>query len=118
MADVIAAHFSSFDAFLSYLSQEKLEKEKEQQKKRHTTANMALRYFTRALPGAAPSTSQVPARDYSITFQQEPRSFETRKNKQHKRCQMGSPGTPNRIFCGVISGDNLESASHSPRCKL
>lgn len=66
-----------------------------------------------ALLGAAPSTCQVPATDYSITSQQEPRSFEIRKNKQHKLCQRESPGTLKRIFLGIISDSNLESALHS-----
>lgn len=37
--------------------------------------------------GSVRGSCQVPARDYSITFQQEPRSFEIRKNKQHKMRQ-------------------------------
>lgn len=44
----------------------------------------------------APSTWQVPSRDYSITFQQEPRSLGIRKNKHRKMCQRGSPGTLKR----------------------
>lgn len=63
-----------------------------------------------ALLGAAPSTCQVPATDYSITSQQEPRSFEIRKNKQHKPCQRESPGTLKRIFLGIITNNNLEPA--------
>lgn len=107
---VIKAHFSSFNVFLSYLFQEKFNNGKQQQQKKeayyckHVTALFHKLYPRQALLGGAPSTCQVPARDYSITFQQEPRSFEIRKNKQHKMCQRGSPGTlKRREFSQVLS---------------
>lgn len=65
----------------------------------------------------APPTCQVPARDYSITFQQEPRSFGIRKNKHHKMCKWGIPGSPKIIFSRVSTDDNL-TACHSSKQKL
>jgi len=85
---------------------------------KHVTALFHKLSPRQALLGDAPSKCQVPARDYSITFEQEPRSFEIRKNKQHNMYQRGSPGTPKRIFLGVITGGNPESAYRSSEWKF
>lgn len=109
------AHFSSFYVFLLRISREIQQwkiatttKKKEAYYCKHVTALFHKLSPRQALLGGPPSTCQVLARDYSITFQQEPRSFEIRKNKQYKMCQRGSPGTLKWIFLG----DSLESAYH------
>lgn len=108
---VIKAHFSSFNVFLSYLFQEKFNngKQQQQQQKKGILLRTCYCVISQTVSQAssfrgAPSTWQVPARDYSVTFQQEPRSFEIRKDKQHKMRQRGSPGTlERREFSYVLS---------------
>lgn len=86
----IKAHFSSFYVFVTYFKRNsKMENSNNNNEAyycKHVTALFHKLSPKQALLGGPPSTCQVLARNYSITFQQEPRSFEIRKKKPNIKC--------------------------------